>query len=99
MAKYRDIAENLRTRIADGEFPVGSRLPGLPDLVTHYGVAVNTVRAAQEILREEGLLRISQGDPTTVIKTPNVNRATLLDRMREARDALDQAIKMVEESL
>lgn len=98
MAKYKDIAADLSRRIFEGEFPVDGRLPGILVLADHYAVAINTIRAAEKILADDGLIRITPNEPVIVLKTPDVNRATLLDRMREARDALDQAIRMVEES-
>lgn len=99
MAKYRDIADDIRRRIMTGEYPVGSALPGLQTLASSYGAAVNTVRAAQEILRKEGLLRVSQGEPTTVLKAPAIDKASLLEKLRAIRTAVDEAIQMLEDSL
>jgi hypothetical protein len=36
--------------------------------------------------------------PTVVVKTPDVNKAPLLDKLNEAQRVMGEAIKMVEES-
>jgi len=62
MAKYMEIADDLRERISSGEYPVGSKLPGIPTLQKKYNVpGLNTIRDAQRILIVEGLLRPEQG--------------------------------------
>lgn len=56
MPKYRDIADDLRHRIARGEFPPGSKLPFTEQLRDTYGASKDTVRAAVELLAQEGLV-------------------------------------------
>jgi DNA-binding GntR family transcriptional regulator len=48
-------------------------LPGISDLEAEYGAALNTVRAAEGILRNEGLLLITQGVGAEVIALPTGN--------------------------
>ncbi|WP_308290667.1 GntR family transcriptional regulator [Micromonospora sp. RL09-050-HVF-A] len=96
MPKYVDTANDLRDRIAAGEFPIGSKLPGITDLQSHYGVALNTVRAAEELLREEGLLRIAQGEGAFVIAAPGAAPVDVLGALYAARDAVAVAIAAVE---
>ncbi|MFJ6567365.1 FadR/GntR family transcriptional regulator [Streptomyces sp. NPDC091292] len=59
----------LRTQIATGEWPVGSRIPTEPELVEQLGVARNTVREAVRALAHNGLLDIRQGSGTFVVAT------------------------------
>jgi GntR family transcriptional regulator len=59
--RYRDIAENLRSRVAAGEFGAGRLLPSEAELSDGYGVSRVTVRRALELLREEGLIDARQG--------------------------------------
>jgi DNA-binding GntR family transcriptional regulator len=63
--KTAQVAQDMRRRIASGDWEVGRPIPGLTDLETQYGVSFGTVRAAQKILVEERLLsEPQQGIPT-----------------------------------
>lgn len=59
--RYRAIADDLRTQIADGELPVGAVLPSESELAGSYGVSRVTVRKALETLRDEGRVDSRQG--------------------------------------
>lgn len=61
LAKYQQVAEDLRTRIAAGEFPT-DRLPGLSELARQYRVGMNTMHAAESALANTGVLTICQGE-------------------------------------
>jgi DNA-binding FadR family transcriptional regulator len=63
------VIARLRTEIASGSWPVGSRIPTEPELVERLGVARNTVREAVRALAHNGLLDIRQGSGTYVIAT------------------------------
>ena len=58
---YRQVADQLRQLIADGEYPVGSRLPTERELAEKLGVSRPTVREALIALEVEGRLRIRVG--------------------------------------
>ncbi len=58
------IAETLRTRIAAGEWPPGTRLPSRAALATELGVGGHLVQRAQESLIHEGLLEGRTGSGT-----------------------------------
>ncbi|GAA1654693.1 FadR/GntR family transcriptional regulator [Catellatospora bangladeshensis] len=60
------VIEQLRTQIATGEWPVGSRIPTEPDLVAALGVGRNTVREAVRALVHAGVLECRQGSGTYV---------------------------------
>jgi DNA-binding GntR family transcriptional regulator len=53
---YAAMADHLAARIAAGEFPAGSRLPGEAELSREYQVALGTVRRALDVLRDRGLI-------------------------------------------
>jgi GntR family transcriptional repressor for pyruvate dehydrogenase complex len=55
------IAESLRRRIIGGEISRGQRLPSERDLAEQLGVARATVREAQQILKDEGILTTVRG--------------------------------------
>jgi GntR family transcriptional regulator len=59
--KYQAIAEDLRRRLAAGEFAAGRLLPSESELGRAYAASRVTVRRALEALREEGLVDSRQG--------------------------------------
>ncbi|GID97737.1 FadR/GntR family transcriptional regulator [Amorphoplanes digitatis] len=63
------VIARLRQQITSGAWPVGSRIPTEPELVTQLGVARNTVREAVRALAHNGLLDIRQGSGTWVVAT------------------------------
>ena len=82
MTKTAQVADQMERRIASGEWDISQPIPGLQELADEYGVSFGTVRAAQQILVDKGLLaKPEQGIPTRVIARP----AAL-----DARDALAQ---------
>ncbi|MFG2635300.1 GntR family transcriptional regulator [Streptomyces sp. NPDC048362] len=62
----RQIADDLRARIDDGEFGPGARLPGEPALVRDYGVAKMTASGALKLLVAEGVAVSRPGSGTYV---------------------------------
>lgn len=72
---YVRIADDLRSQIASGHFPVGEPLPSNGDLAEKYGVAGMTVSNAIAVLREEGLVKTRQGTPAIVTATPDAKDA------------------------
>src|ERR1700739_4817754 len=55
-AKYKRIAESLKTRIRRGESGNGSRLPGEHLLAESYEVSRSTIRQALAELQQAGLI-------------------------------------------
>ncbi|MDX3522876.1 GntR family transcriptional regulator [Streptomyces scabiei] len=58
---YRQIADSLRARIADGTIPTGRRIPSLVELEAEFGVARDTLRKAVKVLKDEGLVETVTG--------------------------------------
>lgn len=97
MARYREIATDLRKRIQRGEFPVGSKLPGISALQEEYDVpGLNTIRGAQQLLVEEGMLETRQGVGvfvTSVESLRHVNGEMARDALTKAVERLAQAVE------
>ncbi|MBH5129403.1 GntR family transcriptional regulator [Streptomyces sp. PU10] len=70
LLKYEQIADDLRTRIANGEFGAGELLPSGRDLAEQWGVSRATVVKAYDILRHDGLVVARQGSGFVVTETP-----------------------------
>ncbi|MFG2222341.1 FadR/GntR family transcriptional regulator [Streptomyces sp. NPDC048644] len=62
-------AQRLRDHIADGHWPVGTKLPGETTLAKTLGVGRSTVREAVRALAGAGLLQPRQGAGVFVIAT------------------------------
>ncbi|MDG4857326.1 FCD domain-containing protein [Streptomyces sp. T-3] len=65
-------ADRLRDRIAAGEWPVGTRLPGETLLAKDLGVGRSTAREALRALTGEGLVQPRQGAGVFVMATEPV---------------------------
>ncbi len=65
---YRQIAEQLRSLIAAGEFQAGSRLPAERDLARQLGVSRPTVREALIALEVEGVIDVRSGSGIYVVQ-------------------------------
>lgn len=85
--RVRETIVQLRARILGGEWPVGSRIPTEPQLVTALGVGRNTIREAIRALVHAGVLERRQGSGTYVVSVdelaPVVARQLTDDRMTE----------------
>ncbi|RKE18499.1 GntR family transcriptional regulator [Streptomyces sp. TLI_171] len=58
---YLQVAEQIRDRIAAGEYPPGSQLPSLADLQAEYGYSHGVGQSAYRLLEQEGVVRAKQG--------------------------------------
>ena len=72
---YAQVAQSIKTKIANGEYPPGSRIPAETVIGQTYGVALMTVRQAIRVLVEQGLLRRIHGIGTFVC-APDWTRAS-----------------------
>lgn len=63
---YVQVRESLAGRIASGEWPPGSKLPGELTLCRLYSVSRITIRQALKELEDEGCIERKQGRGTTV---------------------------------
>ncbi|MGW0824975.1 GntR family transcriptional regulator [Streptomyces sp. NPDC002845] len=70
LLKYEQIADDLCTRIANGEFNPGDLLPSGRDLAEQWDVSRATVVKAYDVLRHDGLVVARQGAGFTVAETP-----------------------------
>lgn len=84
---YTQVADVLRQRIVKDVWPVGERIPTLPDLASEFAVAMITVRQAVQLLKSEGLLAPEQGRGTFVRakppQHPRMQIATSLEKLAE----------------
>lgn len=58
---YRQVADDLREQIHEGELAPGDTLPGLPALAGAYATSRETVQKGLAIIEGEGLIRRERG--------------------------------------
>lgn len=74
---YRQIAEQLRVLIGNGEFKAGARLPAERDLAKQLGVSRPSVREALIALEVEGWVEVRSGSGVYALERPgNTRQAT-----------------------
>ncbi|WP_433465372.1 GntR family transcriptional regulator [Spirillospora sp. CA-128828] len=98
---HHQIADDLRARIAAGEFKPGDRLPSVRVLRERWGCSDGPVREAYGVLLQEGRITSSRGAPARVRtpperkslaisfdSTPKQTQKDLALRPREEREAV-----------
>jgi len=88
---YSDLVTALRTRIARGTYPPGSRLPSLSELTKEFSVSAITVRRALRELAYEGLVQGHQGLGVFVKTRPRIHRVLAGDPDRSIGDEIRRA--------
>src|SRR6516165_174756 len=66
IALWRRVADQLERAIADGSYPVDTRLPGEIEIAQRLGVNRHTVRRALAALADRGFVRAERGSGTYV---------------------------------
>ncbi len=59
--RWRQVAEVVRGRIADGTYPPRTRVPSVVQLTAEFGIANATAHKVLRALREEGLTYTEPG--------------------------------------
>ncbi|WP_026455554.1 GntR family transcriptional regulator [Saccharomonospora iraqiensis] len=84
---HRQVAADVRDRIAAGEYGPGDRLPSEREMVESYGASRLTIREALNLLRAEGVVVTEQGRGVFVRDWTTIHR---LARSRLSRSAREQ---------
>jgi len=95
--KHVEIADALRSAIADGTYPAGATIPRELDLATRYGVTRSTVRRAVATLRAEGLVTPVKRRGT-VVRDRTIRRRVGSDRYQREVDQIGQPHRPAETS-
>ncbi|MCX5438167.1 GntR family transcriptional regulator [Streptomyces sp. NBC_00056] len=70
------VAEELRARLADGTYPVGSLIPPQRELADRFRVSRDTVQRALKELAGEGWIESRQGSGSRVLKNQRIQSYT-----------------------
>lgn len=87
--RYLQVADDLRSSIAAGQFKVGDQLPSVRDLQERYGFAAMTIRHAYDLLRQEGIVTSHQGTGAFVQTIPASDQQPLDQQVSELVARLD----------
>ncbi|MGW2387209.1 winged helix-turn-helix domain-containing protein [Streptomyces sp. NPDC001658] len=71
--EFDRVADELRSRMAEGVYPVRSMLPAQRELAQEFGVSRDTVQRVIRELREEGWIESRQGSGSRVVRTQVVH--------------------------
>lgn len=67
---WRKIYSDIYSDVATGKLAPGAVVPSLHTLMQTYKVSIGTANRAIRVLRDEGIIKTSQGHPTVVIGLP-----------------------------
>jgi GntR family transcriptional regulator len=84
---FRQVAADIREKIASEQYAPGAQLPSERELVQAYGVSRPTIRDAVNVLRSEGIVIAEHGRGVFVRPPAAIHR---LARSRLSRDARDR---------
>jgi DNA-binding transcriptional regulator YhcF (GntR family) len=92
---YQQIADQMRDRILQGEWPEGERIPSIRELATDIGVNPNTVTKTYQALTELDVIETQRGRGYFVAAGA---RMKILGDMRSAfiRDELPQLFRTMQ---
>ena len=88
MPLYAKLETRIANEIANGDFPVGSRLPAEDELIVRFNVSRTTVRKAIQNLAGRGLVEIRRGIGTFVAMPRIMQELTELTGFVEDMQAL-----------
>ena len=88
---YLQIIEQIRRRIAAGDWPPGTEMPSIRQLAVALSVSVITVKRAYRDLEQEGVIVTRHGKGSMV--APDAGAGTELIE-QDLRRVLDQAIEL-----
>ncbi|MGW4166176.1 winged helix-turn-helix domain-containing protein [Streptomyces chartreusis] len=74
--EFQRVADELRARMTDGSYRLGSFLPSQRDLAEEFEVSRDTVQRALRELVDEGWIESRQGSGSRVVKTQRIQSAT-----------------------
>jgi len=89
---YLDVAEQIKTGILSGKYPVGTLLPTEKELEAYFNVSKITIRKAIELLAAEELVEKKSGKGTTVLSNYPYNRIAKTGRFTEYLNQTGQKV-------
>lgn len=79
--RYRQIAYAIAEKIADGDYPISSKLHARSTLSVQYGVSSETARKAISILSDLGIVQVAHGSGVKILSQEKAKQ--FLNQSRE----------------
>jgi DNA-binding GntR family transcriptional regulator len=103
-AKYQQVADDLRAKIADGAYDIGGDLPSTTQLMHAYAVSSTVVKFAVKELKSEGLVAGQPGKSVYVLRKPDAPEPSpdyveLMTQIGTLRDTFGTVIKSIQDRL
>lgn len=102
-SKYQRIAVEIAKRIAEGKYPVGTRLNARSTLAGNFNVSPETARKAINILEDLNIMEARQGSGSYVASTRNavlfLNQYNSVQSLRDTRQELLRSIEAQKKEL
>lgn len=83
MRLYQEVGNTLRELIAQGEYPIGERLPPERDIAEQFSVSRSVVREALIMLELEKLIDVRKGSGVYVVALPQSQRRAAMTDLDE----------------
>ncbi|MDN6020182.1 MAG: GntR family transcriptional regulator, partial [Enterobacterales bacterium] len=83
MRLYQEVGNTLRELIAQGEYPIGERLPPERDIAEQFSVSRSVVREALIMLELEKLIDVRKGSGVYVVALPQSQRRAAVTDLDE----------------
>lgn len=99
-SQYERLADDLRAKIVDGTYAVGSSLPSMRELMSGNGVSQTVVRDALRILKNERIVEGQAGKGVYVTRVPEPREEQptydeVVEEVRGIRELLGELTKRV----
>src|ERR1700761_7985427 len=91
---YLQIMEQIKQRVAVGDWPRGQEIPSIRQLAVELRVSVITVKRAYMELEREGVIVTQQGKGSYVAMTPGLGAKL---REQELKEHLEQVMRIAAE--
>lgn len=103
-AKYQQVADDLRAKIADGTYGIDSDLPSTSRLMNTYAVSSTVAKSAVKELKSEGLVAGQPGKGVYVLRKPDAPEPSpdyveLMAQIGTLRDTFGIVVKSIQDRL
>lgn len=103
-ARYEQITDDLRAKIADGTYPLDSALPSTAQLMESYDASMTVVRAAIKELQIDGVVAGHPGKGIYVEREPapaepSSEYSTVMAQIEALRKSMDETFRSLDERL